>query len=268
MKRLFASALLLGATLVPAAAAESVALPVIDNVTAVGGNRKITVSFPTPKGDSLPSGLGFIARTLPAAGECYVRHNSQAAMTTCDITALTNGFYYDVIVTTELGETRVDSKPVTRVQPTYDASAKFSVTAKMSGALSKSAGTLTLNAAGSIAGEYCMRVTYIQASTATIAALGSDWPYFVNYLQGSGGELPNGLKLSGIGSVGGGCLPLGKTVLRGSKAWPSEMGWKKPTRPGKYYVFATLSYSNADFRKFRAPDELVAESKLVPVTLR
>ena len=242
--------------------------PPVTNISVQPGNRKITVSFPTLKGAALPDSLGYVVRTVPAVGTCYIAHNSLNAVSTCEIGGLTNGTYYDIVVSTESRDLKKDSEPVLRVRPTFDSSAKFSVGVKPSGALSKNAGTLTVSASGSVAGEYCGRIAYLQASASVLAKLRADWQYLSAYMYGSGGELPNGLTLGGYGSVSGGCLKLGKTVLKGAKALPAEMGWKKPVKPGKYYAFAMLSYSNDEFRRFRAPDELVAVSPLVPVTVR
>ena len=242
--------------------------PPVTNISVTPGNRKITVSFPTLKGAALPDSLGYAVRTVPASGTCYIAHNSLNAVSTCDIGGLNNGTYYDIVVSTESRDLKKDSEPVLRVRPTYDSNAKFSVGLKPSGVLSKNAGTLTVNASGSIAGEYCGRIAFLQASPSVLAKLRADWKYLSDYLYGSGGELPNGLTLSGYGSISGGCLKLGKTVLKGAKALPVEMGWKKPVKPGKYFAFAMLSYANDEFRRFRAPDELVAVSSLVPVTVR
>ena len=242
--------------------------PAVDRIRAVPGNRKITVSFPTLQGNALPDSLGYVARTVPAAGECYIAHNSMNAMSSCVIGGLTNGYYYDVVVTTQSRDLKKDSKPVARVRPTFDPDARFSISVKPSGPVSKRAGTLTITAAGSILGKYCMRVTYLRPSAALLAQLQRDWEYNADYISGSGGSLPDGTMLDSIGSVSGGCVAPGKIVLKAAKAIPADMGWKKPTKPGKYSVFATLYYSNDEFRRFRAPDELVAVSPLVPVTVR
>lgn len=270
MKRLPIIAALLIGLATPAAAlplADTVQVPTVENITAVGGNRKITVSFPTPQGN-FPTALGYDVHTVPARSGCYIRHNSQNPVSTCDIPSIPNGYFYDIVVTAEVGTMRVDSKPVTRVKATYDPNATYSISVRPSGPISKRAGTLTITSAGSISGKYCMSVTYLQPSAALLAQWRRDWEYTAQYISGSGGSLPDGTTLSSIGSISVGCMAPGKAVLKGAKAVPAQMGWKKPTKPGSYHVFATLYYSNDEFRKFRAPDELVAVSPLVPVTVR
>lgn len=241
--------------------------PAITNISVTPGNRKLTVSFPTPKGAALPDGLTYVVRTDPLKGTCVIQHNSQNPVSSCEIGGLTNGSFYDIIVTSEARDLKKESEVVKSVKPTYDPTAKFTASLKPAGVISRSTGSLRVSTTGSIPGKYCVRVVFIQASQPVIDTVRSNWAYYGNYIQGSGGSLPDGLKLSGIGGVAN-CLPLGNSVLKSVNALPKEMGWKTPTRPGKYYAYAAVNYSNDEFRRFRAPDELVALSPLVPITVR